>query len=254
MLTAERKMERIARAKRHVAADMLTAGTYWNNGSGCSVGCDAHEISPDPKICLHAIVARHDGTPEWLEWLRDAIFEGLPDDKLAWWHVALAEAIPVDTDLQPYCHKIMAGVVRMGLRYADTWDEAYRQQVVDAIETIAKLHDRGSAPTFAEWSAAEGAAWIAADSAASSSAEVMGTDVDRSARSAAESAAESTWTDTNRCAASCIKNATDCVAWSTKTITRGLWPAERASRLAKNAAETAAYLEIAELTIRILAD
>lgn len=67
MMTEAQKEARIARAKRHVAADMLIAGSYIEHGKGCSVGCDALEIEGhDPNGNYHAIaalLAKHEPAP-----------------------------------------------------------------------------------------------------------------------------------------------------------------------------------------------
>lgn len=97
------KAERIARAHQHVAADRLRPGCYINQDrQGCSVGCDAMDLGytmfdSNP----HDMVAMHWYTPVWLEHLRDAVFERMPDAAaMAMWHVNIAEAIPVGVDLQ----------------------------------------------------------------------------------------------------------------------------------------------------------
>lgn len=158
MMTEAQKEARIARAKRHVAADLLITGAYVDHGKGCSVGCDALEIvGRDPGANYHRIVADHDGTPEWLEQLRDVIFEGLPADKRSWWHVAVAEPIPTGIDLQPHYHLICAGILDITLEQSATWADEYRDQCVSAIKNVRDLHVAWSAA----WSAAESARSVA---------------------------------------------------------------------------------------------
>jgi len=87
-MNREQKLARIARAEKHARLDLLVAGSYIDNRSssqlkGCSVGCDAIDIQIRNDVEIwelvdencHKIVAEHDGTPEWLEHLRDAVFE-----------------------------------------------------------------------------------------------------------------------------------------------------------------------------------
>jgi hypothetical protein len=168
MLTVENKAARIARAEQHARADRLVSGLYSdhdNHSIGCSVGCDAidiagwHEEFDNP----HKLVSDHDGTPEWLERLRDMIFEGLPSDKRSWWHVELAKSLPVNREWQPYYHLICIGILDMSLRYKETWGEEYKDQCVNAIEAVRTLH-KESAAWSATWSAesAESAARSAA--------------------------------------------------------------------------------------------
>tara|TARA_R110000868_G_C10761196_1_gene753919 strand:+ start:70 stop:825 length:756 start_codon:yes stop_codon:yes gene_type:complete len=244
MMTEAQKEARVARAKRHVAADMLIAGAYIENGRGCSVGCDAREIKGrDPDDDYHAIVAAHDGTPEWLEHLRDAIFEGLPADKRGWWHVALAKAIPANVDLQRHYHLICASMLDMALESSATWDDEYRRQCVAAITSVRDLHLKAEPK--------ERVASRAASSAAESAARSAAWAASSSARSAAESAA---WA-----ASSAAKSvASSAAAWAASNAASRA-ASSAANRAANSAAENAArsasssaYVKCAELVIRAL--
>jgi hypothetical protein len=222
MTTAEQKAARLARAKQHVAADRLRSGFYSDDddhSTGNSVGCDAIDIVgwqwhyDNP----YTIVAGHDGTPEWLERLRDAVFEGLPAERRAWWHVALAEALPVGVDLQPAYHQMSVAILTRTLEHRDTWGEPYGAHVAAAIEqTIAYHRD----PSESARSAAMSAARSAAESAASASR--MAERAESAARSAAMSAARIAATSAMWGAAS--------AAWSVEGS------AESAERSAKTAA------------------
>src|SRR5690606_1931968 len=104
------KAAHIAQAERHVAADMLIVGTYGrtddhNAFRGCSVGCFAHEIDPHSGD-FHAVVATAAGWPEWLVYLSDALFEGLPAGERETFHVDLRRHVPVGVDLEPVLHRI----------------------------------------------------------------------------------------------------------------------------------------------------
>jgi hypothetical protein len=163
MLTIEKKAARIARAEQHARADRLISRSYSdddNHSLGCSVGCDAIDIEgwKEKYDNPHAIVANHDGTPEWLERLRDAIFEGLPADKRSWWHVELARALPVNREWQPYYHLICIGILNISLRSKDTWADAYKNECVAAIEAVKELHRTKSTDSAAR--SAESAAYI----------------------------------------------------------------------------------------------
>ena len=176
-MNIEKKMARIERAKQHAADDRLRSGFYTdaeNHSIGCSVGCDAIDIAgwQDDYSNPHAIVAQHDGTPEWLEHLRDRIFEGLPPNRRSWWHVALAEALPVGSDMQAEYHLICIAILERQKTRSSNWDmAAYGDEVVAALDQTIAYHRN---PT-------DSAAKSAADSAADSA---------RTAMSAAESAAE----------------------------------------------------------------
>ena len=78
------KDEAVARAEHHRDTGMLQAGTYGQlNGTfhGCDVGCDAFDITGMIQKVPHQITAKYFGFPEWLEQLRDTIFEGLSQNK-----------------------------------------------------------------------------------------------------------------------------------------------------------------------------
>jgi hypothetical protein len=185
------KERAVAAAKRHRDADMLVTGTYGHmNGAfrGCSVGCDAYDITG--RIIddgYHAVTAAHFGFPEWLELLRDAIFEGLPNAERRDFHVQLKEAIPVGVDIEPVRHRL---AIRRMNRLIDAQDKALTQanddikpaieKVMIALHQVRRCHEAeiGKGHCGAEdWSAA----WSAARSAARSAA--------WSAESAARSAA-----------------------------------------------------------------
>jgi len=182
MLTHEKKMARIERAKQHAAADRLRSGFYTdakNHSIGCSVGCDAIDIAgwQGEYSNPHAIVAQHDGTPEWLEHLRDRIFEGLPPNRRSWWHVALAEVLPVGSDMQAEYHLICIAILERQKTRSSNWDmAAYGDEVVAALDQTIAYHRN---PTESARSAARSAAMSARRAV-------------ESAESAAESA-ESAW-------------------------------------------------------------
>ena len=196
---------RLARAIRHAEQDRLIAGTYHQmNGKpkGCSVGCDAFDIhiesGKEPADFndsgCHLAVAENDGTPEWLERLRDKVFEGLPESKRSWWHVELAKALdelpkPItDAQFKQFFHQICIGILKNVLRHKGTWQGEYRDKVIDSIQKTIEYHQD---PSEAKRSAAWSAAWSAAESAAESEAESAAESARSAARSAAWSAARS---------------------------------------------------------------
>ncbi len=142
-MTPEQKTARVARAEDHREKDRLIAGEYIAEDGvhGCSVGCDAIDIGASWAYDnLHATVAEHDGTPVWLEFLRDEIFEGLPPDRRADWHVSLAKALPVDVDFQPYYHRISIRICKRLLDKSDTWNEGIRLGAAGAITVAIDYH------------------------------------------------------------------------------------------------------------------
>jgi len=196
-MNATQKKNRIARAVFHAEQDRLIAGTYIKlNGKpkGCSVGCDLIDIELERGIELdqitdddcHLKVAEHDGTPEWLERLRDTIFEGLPESDRIWWHVELAKSLPtwddskgtVDPRWKPYFHKICKSILTSALENKACWQDPYSESVCSAINLTINYHDN---PAESALSAA-----LSARSAARSALSAS-----LSALSAAESAARS---------------------------------------------------------------
>ena len=195
----------VEQAKKHLAADMLRAGTfgetYGGQFRGCSVGCFAHDIDPDAGE-YHAIVAGKAGWPEWLVRLNDTLFEGLPEGEREAFHVELRERVPVGVDLEPVRHKIaIARIDRLldAQRKALAANEGDARDaiagVIDAMTTVRRCHEAeigGNACAWSAWSAARSAAASAAESAAESAwlaAELAAWSAESAARSAAWSAA-----------------------------------------------------------------
>jgi hypothetical protein len=84
---------------------------------------------------------QHDDMPEWLGHLRDVVFEGLSAEHRAWWHVALAEALPVGVDLQPAYHQICIRILEdICLSRQEVWQEPYKSKVVKAIRQVIDYH------------------------------------------------------------------------------------------------------------------
>jgi hypothetical protein len=181
------KAEHVAQAEHHAAADMLASGTYGQGSGaefrGCSVGCFAHEIDPNRYGSWHETVAEARGLPEWLVRLQDSMFEGLPADDRASFHVQLAKRIPVGVSLAPVQHWIAIARIDRALAAQRTALEAKHahgvheaiEQTIAALEIGRRAHEAAAGGNSCELSAAESAA-RSAESAA------------ESARSAAESA------------------------------------------------------------------
>jgi len=261
-----KKQERIDRHKRHIEADRLMAGCYqdeWNPLKGCSVGCDAIDISGDADGNCHKVVAEHDGVPEWLEHLRDAIFEGLPDSERAGWHLSLAEAIPVGADIEIVRHQLAdwmlsddgpmpEAVNHATVKYAIAQVRKYHQDCIgDVFESDSAAESAESAARSAAWSAARSAAWSAAESAAWSAAESAWSAAE-SARSAARSARSAAWS-----AAESAESAAWSAAWSAaesaESAESAAWSAAESARSAAwSAAESAAFSKIASKVIALL--
>jgi hypothetical protein len=190
MITEAKKAEKVALAKAHVEAERLISGSFIEGRKGCSVGCDAIDIAAAKgenakNEGIHAYVADYFGTPEWLEHLRDAVFEGLPKKERADWHVNIAEALPVGVDFEPIRHRIHRDILlEVAAKSIGDGGEEWREQCRSAVNSVAALHEKSLSGKIVdeEWSAARAAAEeeAAAWSAAAAS---------KKARSAARSAA-----------------------------------------------------------------
>ena len=168
-MTQAQRIEGLAVARRHYEADMLVQKTYGLDGPGfrgCSVGCFLHAIYPDMTAesirdlgDKHRLVADSFGYPEWLVWLQDVIFEGLPVGERERWHVQLFEVLaelPDDYDWKRARHRTHASILRVALRVAGDAREVV-QRVLDLHERAA----RGDYVSDKEWSAARSAARLA---------------------------------------------------------------------------------------------
>ena len=242
------KARAVEQAKHHRDSDMLAAGIYGKmdgHFKGCSVGCDAYDIKGAVvKSGCHEITAEYFGFPEWLEHLRDYLFENLSEADRRDFHVRLKEAVPVGVDLEPVRHKltmrrldrlIALQTEALGKNEGDV--KAAIEQVIAALQQVRRCHEAESSSDHCEvdWSAAarsaaRSAAWSAESAARSAAAR-------SAARSAAWSAAES--------AAWSAESAAESAAWSAESAA---WSAESAWSAAESAAvakqEAADLLEL----------
>jgi hypothetical protein len=211
MLTVEKKAARVANAKRHAELDLLVSGEYISAeypGKGCSVGCDAIDIMRSKGAYqennFHKLVADYFGTPEWLEQLRDKIFEGLPTKERANWHVELAEALPVNQDMQPYLHKIMVMLLKKVMKRSGDWKTPYKQKVINVVKHVITLHEQQTPKNDPRWLEAQQQAYAAvayayAYAAYAYAANAAAADADAAyayaAAAAANAAAAASWSD-----------------------------------------------------------
>jgi hypothetical protein len=162
---AELKVMFQKRFAGHRALDQVLQGTGFDNESqrGCFIGCTMNAYS-------HESFAEHIG-PQWLAYLADQIFEGLPVSEAPQFGTDLLDAIPVGVDLENV--KYALAVVRHKRQIERLKDnqESYAEECRQALQKVID---------FCELEIKDESARSAARSAAESAAE--------SARSAAESA------------------------------------------------------------------
>ena len=208
MITEAKKRQKVAMAKAHAEADRLVAGFFTEQESirGCSVGCDAFDIreikgenwdlDAEPNGNIHAYVADYFGTPEWLEHLRDVIFEELPEQARSEWHVNIAEALPVGVDFKPIKHSIFRDILlEVVLPLVADGNEDSHRACRDAVQSVATLHDRAITENIelAEWDAASAAASAASAASRSASAAARAARAAWDARAAASAARDAAW-------------------------------------------------------------
>ncbi|RPE74656.1 hypothetical protein [Vulcaniibacterium tengchongense] len=236
----------VAQAEHHAAADMLRAGTYGiidgDRFRGCSVACFARDINPDAKVLHHEVVAAARGLPVWLIRLQESIFEGLPEEDRAGFHVELARRIPDGVDLEPVQHWIaiarigrMLAAQRKALEAGHPSDvtEAIRQ-TIDALDVAERAHEAAAEGDPGSLSAAESAAWAAAAATAQSDSAAWPAQSDSAAwaaRSAAESAARS--------AAESAESAAESAESAAESADSAAWAAESAAWAASVSASVA---------------
>ena len=245
MITEEKKAEKVALAKAHAKADRLVSGffTHESDNRGCSVGCDAYDIralkgddwdlDKGPDDNYHAYVADYFGTPEWLEGLRDTIFEGLPQNDLSAWHIDIAEALPVGVDFEPIRHRIQRDILlEVAVTAIGEGGEAWRVACKAAVQAVAALRDTAvteEVPSEAR-AAAEAAARAAVEAAARAAA--------RAGAVAAGDARAAAWS------ARAARAAARAAAVAAGDVGAAAWSAR--------AAGAGAYQRIAEITLKHL--
>jgi hypothetical protein len=190
------KAKYIARVEAHRLADEIIRGVGWEDGKGCAVGCTFDNYD-------HARGPVEIGVPEWLMWLEDAIFEGLPYEKAILWPTQFLSAIPVGANLEPVRWQLAILRHKRQLEVLAANREPYAREVEQALQLTVEFCEMMLTETAKSlateaareaWSAdAAEAAWSAAVSAAEAarSAAVLATEAAEAAAESAVSAAES---------------------------------------------------------------
>jgi len=98
------KAKYIARIRAHRAAEHLTQGIGWSDDDptqirGCAVGCTLESYD-------HSRYPIELGLPEWLAYLEDSIFEGLPAEEAQAWPESFLGAIQPGVDTEPVRHQL----------------------------------------------------------------------------------------------------------------------------------------------------
>ena len=130
------KEKYVARLKAHHKADEIIQGTGFENGRGCAVGCTLDNYS-------HKAYETELGLPEWLAYLEDKIFEGLPKKEAAKFAVDFLLAIPVGVDLERVRWQFCAYILKIEIERVLTLkiSDALKEEVVSAIRGVLVLHE-----------------------------------------------------------------------------------------------------------------
>ena len=244
------KEKYLSRVRAHRAADEIMKGQYWAGGRGCAVGCTIHSSD-------HQSYEAELGLPEWLAYLEDAIFEGLPLEQAVLWPERFLEAIPVGADVEPVLAKFLIWLMDGVRIYAD-------ERGVPAIGAIIGLWRRvaaGEAVPPQEWNAAWAAcdaAWAACDAAraacdardagdATSAAAWAAGDVRAPVRAARAPVRAAQWA-----ARAAQWAASDAAGDAARVASDAAWAARAASWAACDAARAASWAAQAEKLIELL--
>ena len=231
------------RFAEHRAADEVIQGTGFSEGRGCFVGCTLDEYK-------HSRFPEELGWPEWLAYLADTIFEGIPENEAPKFGTDLLESVPIGVNLEPVRNRFLLAIQRRNLKRIKNATSKGAGACIEAVKTVIKLLEKnepaGSAAWLAAWSAARSAVrsavWSAARSAAESAARSASESAEWSAEELeAESAAESaTWSAEDfavefaawSASESASESAAGCAAWSASELS-----AESAAEIAARSAE-----------------
>jgi len=134
--------------KRHIEADAVVQGAYWDGSKGCFIGCLAHSSDPKKLGDLY-------GLPLPLVRICENIFESLPTEDAKIFFAAIPAAVGRDgKDLSRVHWAFLASELR-ALPEVDVDTQAAIDTVIDGMDILASGGD---------WS--EKAARAAADAAA----------------------------------------------------------------------------------------
>ena len=217
----------------HEQAGHIAQGAYYDICGdvvrACAVGCIA-ETDNNP----HRTMSKKLALPEWLCYVEDSVFEGLPKSHFKTFPRRFIEAIPVGADTNKILHQFFHWLLvdeRNGVLKAV--DAKKYPSVREAILAIAELHKKVidgllESPFInpAAWTAARTAAWTAAETAAETAA---WTAAETAARTAA-------WTAAETAARTAAWTAAETAAWTA----------------AETAAEENAYIAISEKLLELL--
>ena len=123
------KAKYVERFAAHRAADAVVQGTGYADGRGCFVGCTLQRYD-------HAQFPVELGWPEWLAYLADRIFEGLPRAEAAQFGTDLIGAVPVGADLGSVRVPFLVDLQRRNLARLEGAEGSYVLECRAAIQGV----------------------------------------------------------------------------------------------------------------------
>lgn len=237
-MTITKNVEKLRQeVAKHVAADSIVQGDYWNAKleRGCFIGCLAKGDNPEFNKATY-------GLPVMLQRIAENIFEALPADEAKAFFAALPDAVACDgKDLTRVSWQFLAAKLR-----SLPEQPAEIQAVVDPVIAGMDLLASGQ-----EWP--EAAAWAARAARAAQAATWVATWVARPAARAARDAAEAAyWADAARYAKWADAVVTDAAASAAAVVA---WAAEAAwAADDTRTASAAARLRQRDLLLRLISE
>ena len=139
---------------KHLEADALIKGAYWQRGKGCFIGCLTH--SDNPKTAVDRF-----GLPQPVLRIAEDIFEALPEDEGKAFFAALPAAVERDgKDLSRVHWQFLAAELRALPRVkADV--QAVIDPVIEGMDLLSKGQEWQEALAYAARAAHYAAAYAA---------------------------------------------------------------------------------------------
>ena len=227
--------------KRHVEADAVLQGTYWDGSKGCFIGCLAHSSDPTKLGDLY-------GLPLPLVRICENVFEALPADEAKAFFAAIPDAVGRDgKDLTRVHWSFLAAELRaLPAVDADT------QSAIDPV--IAGMDLLASGDVWSRDAAADAAraAYAAAVAASAASAAARAARAAYAATCAAADAARAAYAAT--CAAASAASAADAAYAAAEAADAAEAAARAAYAATYAAARAAARLRQRDTLLRLISE
>ena len=119
-----------AEVARHVEADAVKQGTYWDGSRGCFIGCLAH--SPDASALEEMY-----GLPLPLVRICENVFEGLPSDEAKAFFASIPDAVGCNGKDLTRVHWFFLASELRALPEVDAATQRVIDTVIEGMDTLA---------------------------------------------------------------------------------------------------------------------